>query len=537
MSDAVPLGGAGPVGAAASVHSERVLAGRYRLKRLIAKGGMAEVWEAVDEILGRPVAVKILHPHLAADESFRERFRREAIAAARLAHPNVVATFDTGTDEGVTFIVMELVDAPTLRQVLNDGGPMAPGRVVHVGAQAADALHYAHRAGVVHRDIKPANMLICPDGRVKVADFGIAKAVEDSELSHPSPSEALTGTGTIVGTAQYLSPEQVDGRAVDGRADVYALGVVLYEMLTGRPPFTGDTDMAVALKHITTVPPAPGQVRAGIPRGLEEVVQRAMAKAPEGRYQSAAELQNALLAVDLEGNEPRVAPVASGADMAPTGVVAAPPLPPPRHDHTPPRGVPPSFVQSERRWLVPTVAIVAVALTLGVVGILFARSDTGRSLLDDTAREEPAAGSKGIPTPTPLAFDPPPGSGIEHDEELPFLVDGDLGTAWRTETYSTSRFGGLKPGVGVVLQLDGPHKLKELKVTSSTKGWSAEVLVADAPRTTREAWGAPVATKRGITDGSTTFDLADRSGGAVLLWITDLGEGNSTVSIGELGVD
>ena len=539
MSDAAPLGGAGPVGAAASVHSERVLAGRYRLKRLIAKGGMAEVWEAVDEILGRPVAVKILHPHLAADESFRERFRREAIAAARLAHPNVVATFDTGTDGGITFIVMELVDSPTLRQALNDAGPMEPGRVVHIGAQVADALHYAHRAGVVHRDIKPANILICPDGRVKVADFGIAKAVEDSEPSHPSPSEALTGTGTIVGTAQYLSPEQVDGRAVDGRADVYAVGVVLYEMLCGRPPFTGETDMAVALKHITTDPLAPRQVKAGIPPALEQVVLRALAKAPEARYQSAAELQSALLAVDLSGRDPRPGAVDPG---APTGVVAAPPPAyapaPARHDHTPPRGVPPSFVQSERRWLVPTVAIVAVALTLGIVGILFARSDTGRRMLDDgTAAQEPAGGGqKAIPRPTPLAFDPPPGSEAEHDDELPFLVDGDPSSVWRTESYSTSRFGGLKPGVGVILRLDGAHKLSELKVTSPSQGWSAEVLVADAPRTTKEAWGTPVATKRGIAGGTTTFDLGDRTGGAVLLWITDLGEGNSTVSIGELSV-
>jgi tRNA A-37 threonylcarbamoyl transferase component Bud32 len=511
------------VGQAASVHSERVLAGRYRLKRLIAKGGMAEVWEAVDDILGRPVAVKILHPHLAADESFRERFRREAIAAARLAHPSVVATFDTGTDEGITFIVMELVDAPTLRQVLNETGPMVPGRVVHIGAQVADALQYAHKSGIVHRDVKPANILVCPDGRVKVADFGIAKAVEDSEPSHPSPSEALTGTGSIVGTAQYLSPEQVDGRDVDGRADVYALGVVLYEMLCGRPPFTGDTDMAVALKHITTAPLAPGLVRAGIPKAMEALVLRAMAKRPEDRYQTAAELQTALLSVDLRGGDV-------------TNVVPAPPLPPPRIDHTPPRGVPPTFVRSERRWMVPTVAIVAVALTLGVVGILFARSDTGKSLLrgDDTAQEQPAASAKGIGTVTPLAFDPPPGSGVEHDDELPFLVDGDPATVWRTETYGSNLFGGLKPGVGVILRLDGTHKLKELKVTSPSKGWTAEVAVSDAPRATRDAWGPPVASKKAGADGSMTFDLDGRTGGAVLLWITDLGDGGSVVSIGEL---
>ncbi|MGI8983364.1 MAG: protein kinase domain-containing protein, partial [Acidimicrobiales bacterium] len=314
MSDAAPLGAAGR-------GVERLLVGRYRLRRLLAKGGMAEVWEAVDDILGRPVAVKLLHPHLAADESFRERFRREAIAAARLAHPNVVATFDTGADEGTTFIVMELVEGSTLRHILDETGPLAPGRTVHVGAQVADALHYAHRAGIVHRDIKPANILVSADGRVKVADFGIAKEVEESEPERPNPSEALTVAGSIIGTAQYLAPEQVDGRAVDGRTDVYALGVVLYEMVCGRPPFTGQTDMAVALKHITTDPPPLATAGGGLPRALEEVVLRAMAKPPEARYQSAADLRSALLAVDLHAGEA-------------TSLVDPPP-PPPRRSPAP----------------------------------------------------------------------------------------------------------------------------------------------------------------------------------------------------------
>ena len=512
MADALP-----------GVHTDRVLAGRYRLRRLIARGGMAEVWEAVDDILGRSVAVKVLLRHLAADESFRERFRREAIAAARLAHPSVVATYDTGTDDGTTFIVMELVDARTLREVLNEVGPLPPGRAVHIAAQVAAALHYAHQAGVVHRDVKPANILICPDGRVKVADFGIAKAVADSE---PGPAEALTGTGSILGTAQYLSPEQVEGRPVDGRADVYSLGVVLYEMVCGRPPFTGDTDMSVALKHVTTTPLAPRQVRGGIPRALEDVILRAMAKAPTARYQSAAELQTALLSVDL-GAEEATNVVVSPAYRARPGPDAP----------TPPRGIPPSFVQSERRWLVPTVAIVAVALTLGVVGVLFARSDTGHKLLDNRGTTATTAVTQNAtPTPTPLAFDPPPGSGSEHDSELSNLVDGDPSTLWSTEQYANRNFGGLKGGVGIVLQLDGPHKLKDLKVTSPSTGWAAEVLVADSPRATRPAWGDPVATKKGIAGGTTTFDLGAKTGGAVLLWITDLGDGTS-VSIAELRLE
>jgi len=519
VSDALPLEGA------AGAHTERVLAGRYRLKHLIANGGMAEVWEAVDDILGRPVAVKILHSHLAEDESFQERFRREAIAAARLAHPGVVATFDTGVDGSITFIVMELVNGQTLRQALNETGPMPAGRVVHIGAQVADALSYAHKAGVVHRDIKPANILLCPDGRLKVADFGIAKAVEESEPSRPDPADALTGTGSIVGTAQYLSPEQVEGLAVDGRTDVYALGVVLYEMLCGRPPFSGQTEMAVALQHVTTTPPAPREVRADIPPALEGVVLRAMAKSPQARHQSAADLQAALVSVDL------------GAAEA-TNVVSPPrrqPPPPVLPDHTPPHGISPSYAPGKRRRMVPVVAIVAVALTLGIVGILFARSDAGHKLLDNTKTPgQQAAGAQAIPRPTVSAFDPPPGDGHEHDSDLGALVDGDPSTAWSTEQYLDSHLTRLKPGVGVIFRLDGAHKLGRMRVASATRGWSVQIFVADAPKSTLPAWGPAVASNNDAGGGETMFDLGGRSGAAVLLWITDLGDVNAAVSISEV---
>ena len=243
---------------------------------------MAEVWEAVDDILGRPVAVKVLHPHLAADESFRERFRREAIAAARLAHPNVVATFDTGTDDGITFIVMELVDGPTLRQVLNETGPMAPGRVVHIGAQVADALHYAHRAGVVHRDVKPANILVCPDGRVKVADFGIAKAVEESEpeppAARPRPSPARDRSSAPPSTCR--PSRSTGGRSTAGPTSTPSASSSTRCCAAGRRSPATPTWPSPS----STSPPTrrrPGAVRAGIPRALEEIVLRAMAKAPE----------------------------------------------------------------------------------------------------------------------------------------------------------------------------------------------------------------------------------------------------------------
>ena len=498
---------------ATRLHSGSLVGGRYRLNSLIAKGGMAEVWEGQDQTLGRTVAVKILHPHLAVDRSFLERFRREAVAAARLAHPNIVATYDTGVDNGLAFIVMEMVSGETLRDALVHHNALSPARAVHIAAQVADALQYAHRAGIVHRDVKPANILLCEDGRVKVADFGIVKAAPPAgplsggaRSGEDLPGGDLTASGTLVGTAKYFSPEQSEGRPIDGRSDIYALGVVLYEMVCGRPPFIGDTDMSIALQHVGATPVSPRQVRAGIPRPLETVILRAMSKAPEDRFATAGEMQSALLSIDL------------ASDDALAMVV---------RDTTPPRGNPPTFVQSERSALVPAVLIVLVAVALGVLGVLFARSDTGKRLLNSPDEETRGA----VAVVQALAFDPPPGSVREHDEELPFLLDDDEGTAWNTENYRSNRFGGLKSGVGVVLRLDGEHELGGLELTSPSRGWNVEVYVADAPQSTLAAWGDAVDNKSGVGSSPVSFDLDDRRGGAVLVWITDLGDGNQSVSL------
>ncbi|HMF82304.1 MAG TPA: protein kinase, partial [Acidimicrobiia bacterium] len=202
----------------------RILGGRYRLDRELARGGMATVWVAEDPLLSRRVAVKLLLPQLAVDDALRVRFRNEAIAAAKLTHPGIVATYDTGDDDGTAYIVMELVEGTTLRRVIDERERLPVRDAVDISSQVADALEHAHRQGLVHRDIKPANVLVQPDGRVKVTDFGIAKAAGGDDL---------TRTGTVVGTARYLAPEQVNGHPVDGRADVYALGLILYEMLAG----------------------------------------------------------------------------------------------------------------------------------------------------------------------------------------------------------------------------------------------------------------------------------------------------------------
>jgi serine/threonine protein kinase len=404
---------------------------------------------------------------------------------------------------------MELVGGPTLRQVLADKGALSPQRAVTMAAQVADALDYAHKAGIVHRDVKPANILLCDDRRVKVTDFGIAKAAvpEDVLSSHLGPD--LTQSGAIIGTAKYLSPEQVNGEALDGRSDVYALGVVLYEMLCGRPPFVGETDLAIAMQHVSATPPRPRQVRAGIPRALESIVLRAMAKSPADRYATAAELQSALLSVRLEPDE--------------TAVQIVPePSPPPEKA--------PTFAQSERSWMVPVVLIVVLAITLGIVGVLFARSETGRRLLDsdDSSQAAPLSIRRA------LAFDPPPGSRYEHDEELAHLHDGSPSTTWNTERYADNRFGGLKDGVGFVVEVGGAP-LGTLEVESPTTGWSAQVFVADSPKPTTSQWGAAVDSATDV-DGDATFDLGGRQGGAVLVWVTDLGEGNDSLAVGEVRV-
>jgi serine/threonine-protein kinase len=269
------------------VDTPRTYSGRYELTHLIARGGMAQVYRAMDRQLERPVALKVLFPELSVDRTFVERFRREAQAAANLSHPNIVPVFDWGEDDGSYFIVMEYVEGRPLSAVLRDPQRMPPRQIATIGAGVAAALAFAHRHGVVHRDVKPGNILITPDGDVKVTDFGIARAM--------NTEESLTQTGAVMGTAAYFSPEQAEGKGVDSRSDIYSLGVVLYEMSVGRPPFTGDSPVAVASKHVRDMPVLPREANPSVPPALEAVVMKAMAKNPDDRYGSAEELRADLL--------------------------------------------------------------------------------------------------------------------------------------------------------------------------------------------------------------------------------------------------
>lgn len=253
-----------------------LLGARYEVIRLLSRGGMAEVYLATDRQLGRRVALKVIREQLAADDRFVARFRREARAAASLGHPNVVSVHDVGSHEGVPFMVMEHVPGRTLAEILREQGPLPPDRVAEIGAAAARALAAAHSAGIVHRDVKPGNIMLTDSGQVKVLDFGIARALQWTPV---------TDTYSVHGTAEYMSPEQVRGEGVDRRSDLYSLGAVLYELLAGRPPFAGETSLAVAYKHIEETPPPPDA-----PADLTAIVMRCLAKHPADRHRDAGQL-------------------------------------------------------------------------------------------------------------------------------------------------------------------------------------------------------------------------------------------------------
>jgi len=498
----------------------RLLADRYRLGHRIASGGMATVFRAVDETLHREVAVKVLHPHLSADGAVVERFRREAVAAARLTHPSIVGVYDTVSDAGLEAIVMELVDGITLREFLDQRGRLSPRDAVDIAAGVAEALVVAHEAGVVHRDVKPANILLCDDRRVVVTDFGIAKATRGSDL---------TATGTWIGTAKYLAPEQVRGERVDPRTDIYALGVVLYECLCGCPPFEGDTDAATAVARLSRDPIRPRQIRPSIPRPLEDLVLRTLARDPDRRPPTAAALRGALLEIDLDD--------ATQAAGDRTVVVAPPP--------TTPVGAEPSFVRSERRWLVPAALLIVVAGALTLAGLLVGRTDAGREIID-RAREAvgaaPAAPLSPVDPADPpsppriadaLAFDPqgigPPG---ENDDLVPLAIDGDPTTAWRTEGYESRAFSGIKDGVGLVVRLAQPALVSRVVVESPTADWSVTVHLATTTEVEGWAiddWGPARAGATGIQPGRVALEVEPSEAAAVLVWITDLGAGAAPV--------
>lgn len=598
----------------------RTLAGRYRLVRLVAKGGMAEVWEGRDEVLNRPVAIKMLLAHLAADPSVRERFRREAVTAARLVHPGIVAVFDAGVEglggpeaelgavlsggwsryeaetleapwlevPSTAFIVMELVPGETLRDLMARAGPLSPELAIAIIAQVADALAYAHAQGLVHRDIKPANVLLRDEGtgivRVKVADFGIAKAA--------AVGTDLTDSGELLGTPKYLSPEQVQGAEPDARADLYSVGVVLFEMLAGRAPFEGKTELATAVARVQEPAPHIDQVRPGLPRGLGELVDSLLVKDPRYRLPSALALGGALVPIRKRLGVPvpngpgaypdlslGVSPVRRG--DSPAGASEARTLPDgggPRADGSGPQrlkgraektlagegaqrrtvalplkstnGVAPPLggtksrksrreapLRRRKAWRRTNVVVgsllVAGLLVAGALVRTPAEQTSGRSAGSDRGPTAPAR------SPTALRIlnvHELTQDGNQPDDDvgqLGNLIDGNPATYWESDVYKGPEFG-RSGGFGLVLQLGAAHVLHELAVSSPMKDWAAEVFTSDSDAPELSGWGSPT-DKRGGIYGNATFSLAGRKASWVLFWMIDPGPSRQAV-VGELSV-
>src|SRR5438105_3011113 len=343
---------------------DRIFDKRYVIKRRLGSGGMADVYLAEDQELGRRVALKLLNDRHAADDQFVERFRREAQSAAGLNHPNIVSIFDRGRAEGTYYIAMEFLDGRTLKELLVRNGPTPIPIAVDYARQILGALGFAHRKGIVHGDIKPHNVVVGRDGRLKVTDFGIAR----------SGASQMTEAGSIVGTAQYLSPEQARGAAVDARSDLYSLGIVLYEMLTGQVPFTGDAPVEIAMKHLQSIPEPPSRLRHEVPHDLDAVVMRAIAKDPEQRYQSAEEMDADLARVARGAavaprTEEALTSILSGTAATSPTVIARPPVATPAPAppaYRPPSPPPPGYEPPARRrsvwpWLLAILAVLIAA--------------------------------------------------------------------------------------------------------------------------------------------------------------------------------
>ena len=383
----------------ANPRKARIIGDRYQLGRVIGRGGMATIHEAMDLRLERPVAVKLLRPEAAADADLADRFRREALAATVLRHPNIVACLDTGTDDGQPYLVMDLVDGEDLAARLKRGGRLAPTHAARIGLDVARALGVAHVRGIVHRDVKPGNILLASDGRAMVTDFGIARLAADAEAARP---------GTTLGSVHYFSPEQAKGATTTPASDVYGLGLVLYEAMTGARAFGGETTDAIALARIGATPPSPRSIRPEVPVDLDAVVRRALAPEPADRYANGNAMATALEAAMQTADD------ASPTTIVSTPVVADVPPEPSTHPERPARARPrttaaPRSRRQGRGRSAPSGVLIALLALIGIVGgaIAVAALAGGSRTLDsgspasEAAVETPTRTPKPTPTPSP----------------------------------------------------------------------------------------------------------------------------------------
>jgi predicted Ser/Thr protein kinase len=484
-----------------------VISERYELEELVGTGGMSSVYRAHDKLLERDVALKVLHEQFTAEGDYVERFRREARSVAQLSHPNIVTVIDRGEQDGRQFIVFEYCDGENLKALITRKGPLPVREAIELALQIARALGFAHEHGLVHRDVKPQNVLLNGDGETKVTDFGIARSLD--------VHGGLTQTGTVMGTSDYISPEQARGSRVDAQSDIYSLGAVLYEMLTGEVPFPGDNFVSVALRHINEPVPSVRERRPDVSPRLDAAVQRAMAKDPRDRFGSMDEVC-AELSASLD--EPDTA--TWGAET----MVVAPQRRLGRRRRAP---RPPA----ERPSVWPLIMLLAgLAVLAGILAAVFTFTDsTGR--LSDFAHKAGVGGGSTSSKPvqlTGMAGYDPEGDGGEHNETASSATDGNANTYWKTEQYGNSNFGNLKNGVGLMLDAGSARKLSQLTVTTDTPGFTAQIKTGSS----QSGPFAPASDSQAVGN-TTTFKLHGASAEFYVVWITNLGS-NSSVHVNEV---
>jgi hypothetical protein len=486
----------------------RRLSGRYRIEDQIGAGGMSTVYLAFDETLERPVALKVLESDFSRDPNALERFRREARTVAQLSHPHVVMVIDAGEDEGHPYIVFEHVRGETLKDRIRRSGPLPISEAVAYAIEIGRALDAAHERQLVHRDVKPQNVLLDEEGRAKVTDFGIARSLE-------LDAHQLTAAGRVVGTTDYVSPEQALGHEVTGQSDVYSLGIVLYEMLAGEVPFSGDSSINVAMKHVREGLPDIRARRPEISAALAAVVERATAKDIANRYPTVREMLR-----DLEEMLTYEAARAGGAEGEATAVLDQ--LVPERAHGR----------RGRRRLRIALTALVALAIALGAGVAIEATRDQGGNSPSRAGLSPIQLGERNA-----VDYDPAPGDGQEGRASLPLALDGDRATAWESERYDTPELGNIKEGVGIYLDAGRPVAARGLRVTTPVDGWRLELHVANSVPDTVADW-----TKVGSGDmdaSAKTFGL-DTGGQRFryyLIWITRLTEdpaGGNRVKVSEL---
>ncbi len=440
-----------------------VLSGRYKLEAKLGSGGMSTVYLAKDSTLDRAVAVKVMHREMSEQPDQLERFRQEARAVAKLSHPNVVAVIDAGEDGGHPYIVFEYVEGETLKQRIARVGALDTQEALAYAIEVGRGLTVAHARNMVHRDIKPQNVLIDAEGRAKLTDFGISRQLEQ---------DGMTATGRVLGTTDYVAPEQAMGHPVDPRSDIYSLGVVLYEMLIGQVPFHADSQVGVAMKHVNEDLPDVQQRRPEVSAAAALVVERATAKDPQERYQGIGEMIDDLsTALEVEAAR------AGSSTGEATSILDA--VPPPKRK-----------LSGRRRWSWAAIALLIVVGGGVLLAVQFISSGGGGG---------GALKDKGSTVAISSATDyDPQGDGEEDPSTVGFAVDGNpTGTAWSSEHYDTDTFAGTKtgpdPGVGLYVTTTAPAKPSTMAIETPTPGWDAEIFAtASGPPEELSGWGEPV---------------------------------------------